>query len=277
DYASVEARTQSYRTSHSMLTADFALHPVPILADNYVWILEHHRDAWIIDPGEAGPVAQFCHSHRLKPKAILLTHAHQDHWAGVEGLMRQYELPLLGPHGMPPAIAHRIHQRLSAGDSLYMAEQTWQVVALPGHTAEHIGFYLPGAPGHLLSGDTLFSFGCGRAFYSSEQLFASLSWIKQLPSDTWIYPSHEYTAANWRFAHRVEPDNPHILSFAERLPQIGPHRPSLPVQLADELMRNPFLRCDHRTVQKAAELASRSSLNCDSDVFSALRAWKNVF
>ena len=30
-----------------------------------------------------------------------------------------------------------------------MAEQTWQV-ALPGHTAEHIGFYLPGAPGHLL-------------------------------------------------------------------------------------------------------------------------------
>lgn len=260
-----------------MLNADFVIHPVPILTDNYVWILAHHQDAWIIDPGDAAPVAQFCHSRGLKPKAILLTHLHQDHWAGVEALLALQKVPVLGPSGMPAPIAQRIDQILAPGDAISMAGRSWQVVALPGHTPEHIGFYLPGTPGHLLSADTLFSFGCGRAFYSVEQLFTSLNWIKQLPADTWIYPSHEYTAANWRFARAVEPDNPHILNFAAQLPQIGPFNPSLPVILADELRRNPFLRCGHKSVQKAAELASRSSLNCDLDVFSALRAWKNVF
>ncbi len=261
----------------SMLTADFAIHPVPILHDNYVWILEHQQDAWIIDPGDAGPVAQFCHSRNLKPKAILLTHLHQDHWAGVQELKAAYTLPVMGPKGMPPPIAQHIDRLLSPGDSVSLAQRPWQVVALPGHTAEHIGFYLPGTPGHLFSGDNLFSFGCGRAFYSVEHLFHSIAWIKALPGDTWIYPTHEYTAAKWRFAMAVEPDNPYIQSYAPRAAQISLNSPSLPVQLRDEMARNPFLRCDNKTVQKAAELASGSSLNCDSDVFSALRAWKNVF
>ncbi|HMW72169.1 MAG TPA: hydroxyacylglutathione hydrolase [Cellvibrionaceae bacterium] len=265
-----------------MLNADFVIHPVPILTDNYVWILVHNQDAWIIDPGEAAPVAQFCHSHGLMPKAILLTHLHQDHWAGVAPLLEHYPVPVLGPGGMPASIARLIAHQLAAGDTVSMAERTWQVVALPGHTPEHIGFYLPGAPGHLspghlFSGDTLFSFGCGRAFYSVEQLFTSVNWIKNLPANTCIYPTHEYTAANWRFARAVEPDNPHILTFAERLPHISPANPSLPVVLADELNRNPFLRCGHKSVQKAAGLASGSSINCDLDVFSALRSWKNVF
>jgi hypothetical protein len=58
---------------------------------------------------------------------------------------------------------------------------------------------------------------------------------------------------------------------------IGPNRPSLAVLLGDELARNPFLRYNRISVQKAAELAPGSSLKCDRDVFSALRAWKNVF
>ncbi len=260
-----------------MLNADFVIHPVPILTDNYVWILVHNQDAWIIDPGEAAPVAQFCHSRGLKPKAILLTHLHQDHWAGVAALLEQFPVPVLGPDGMPAPIARLISQQLASGDCVNMAEHVWQVVALPGHTPEHIGFYLPGTPGHLFSGDTLFSFGCGRAFFSVQQLFKSVCWINSLPPDTWLYPTHEYTAANWRFACAVEPENPDILNFAPRLPHLGPTNPSLPVLLADEIKRNPFLRYGHKSVQKAAELASGSSLNCDLDVFSALRAWKNVF
>lgn len=260
-----------------MLTADFAIHPVPTLQDNYVWILVHNQDAWIIDPGQAAPVVQFCHSHGLKPKAILLTHQHQDHWAGVAELLTHYPVPVCGPNGMPAAISCQISSRLTPSTCVQMAARAWQVVALPGHTAEHIGFYLPGAPGHLLSGDTLFSFGCGRAFYNVDQLFDSISWIASLPGDTWLYPSHEYTAANWLFAKGIEPANPFILSYADRLPDIGPNKPSLPVRLEDEIKRNPFLRCSHKTVQKAAELASGSSLYCERDVFSALRAWKNVF
>ncbi|HEY6528574.1 MAG TPA: hydroxyacylglutathione hydrolase [Cellvibrionaceae bacterium] len=260
-----------------MLTADFAIHPVPILTDNYVWVLVKNQDAWIIDPGDAEPVAQFCHRHALKPKAILLTHQHRDHWAGVADLKKTFVLPVYGPNAMPEAVAPLIDVIVIAGDCIALTGQCWQVVALPGHTAEHIGFYLPGAPGHLLCGDTLFSFGCGRAFYSVDALFTSVTWIASLPADTLLYPAHEYTAANWRFAQAVEPTNPDIQSYAARLNTIGPNNPSVPVSLGDELGRNPFLRCSHSSVQNAAELASGSSFYCDRDVFSALRAWKNVF
>jgi hydroxyacylglutathione hydrolase len=260
-----------------MLTADFAIHPVPILSDNYVWVLVQNQDAWIIDPGDAEPVVQFCHRHRLKPKAILLTHQHRDHWAGVADLKVNFALPVYGPEAMPAAIAPVIDMKVAAGEYIAMAGHSWQVVALPGHTAEHIGFYLPGSPGHLLSGDTLFSFGCGRAFYSVDELFTSVAWIACLPPDTLLYPAHEYTAANWRFAEAVEPSNPHIQAYAVHLNSIGPNNPSVPVYLSDELKRNPFLRYGYRSVRKAAEMASGSSFNCDRDVFSALRAWKNVF
>lgn len=260
-----------------MLTTDFAIHPVPILNDNYVWILVQNQQAWIIDPGDAEPVAQFCHSRQLEPKAILLTHQHQDHWAGVKALKKAYSIPVYGPAQMPTSIATQIDHIVSPGECVSIGERLWQVVALPGHTEEHIGFYLAGRPGHLFSGDTLFSFGCGRAFYSVEQLFGSIAWIASLPQDTIIYPTHEYTVANWRFAQAVEPVNPKIINFAQHLSSIGPHNPSLPVCLADELERNPFLRYGQLSVQKAAELASGSSFKCDLDVFSALRAWKNVF
>lgn len=260
-----------------MLTKDFAVYPVPILNDNYVWILVANQSAWIIDPGEAQPVVQFCHSRQLQPMGILLTHQHQDHWAAVATLKAQYSVPVCGPRQMPRAIAPLIDQILEPGDSLHLAGHIGQVVALPGHTAEHIGFYLAGSPGHLFSGDTLFSCGCGRAFYSVDKLFDSIAWIRGLPPDTWLYPSHEYTAANWRFALAVEPNNPDLISLGSRINGFGAANPSLPVQLSEELRRNPFLRYDHISVQKSAQLASGSSFKCDRDVFSALRAWKNVF
>ena len=65
---------------------------------------------------------------------------------------------------------------------------------------------------------------------------------------------HEYTQANLRFAHQVEPANEQI---AERLDHVGrlleQGKPTLPSTIAVELATNPFLRCSEPAVRAAAE------------------------
>eukprot|EP00466_Bigelowiella_natans_P004292 jgi/Bigna1/69631/fgenesh1_pg.9_\ len=65
---------------------------VPIMADNYAYILVDHRSGQcgIVDPGASTPVALACFQLGLVPHYILLTHCHQDHCGGVEELKRQF-------------------------------------------------------------------------------------------------------------------------------------------------------------------------------------------
>ena len=79
------------------------------------------------------------------------------------------------------------------------------VLAVPGHTLEHIAYFGHGA---VFVGDTLFSIGCGRLFEgTATQMSTSLGALAQLPTDTVIYCGHEYTMDNFRFARAVLPDD----------------------------------------------------------------------
>jgi hydroxyacylglutathione hydrolase len=257
----------------------FHIHAIAILEDNYVWLICRERQAWIIDPGASHPIIDYCSAHGFIPRGIFLTHAHADHWLGAAELKQHFGLPLYGPAQMPPAIASLIDTEVREGDSIDLDGSALDVWSLPGHTAEHIGYWLKdGDNGHLFSGDTLFSAGCGRVNHRAEALFSSISRIAALPPETWIYPSHEYTLANLRFAKAVEPNNPAVdRRRAEAQQQLENGLPSLPVRLCEERQYNPFLRCHEDSVKKSAQMASNSTASCDSDVFLALRAWKNVF
>ncbi|MCK5379630.1 MAG: MBL fold metallo-hydrolase, partial [Acidobacteria bacterium] len=73
--------------------------PVPILSDNYVWVLSSIDSgaAVVVDPGDAGPVLDFLDQSNLTRAAVLLTHHHSDHVGGALKVSKIWKCPVYGP------------------------------------------------------------------------------------------------------------------------------------------------------------------------------------
>jgi hydroxyacylglutathione hydrolase len=248
--------------------------PLSAFRDNYIWALIAHGQCIVVDPGEAAPVSGFLAQQDLALSAILITHRHNDHIGGVAELRERWPIPVFGPASIG-VVTHAVAE----GDEVELPGigGTAAVIAVPGHTEEHIA-YLHGK--YLFCGDTLFAGGCGRLLGSSTatELHASLQRIAILPGDTQICCAHEYTMSNLRFARAVEPDNAALLARIETctaLREVG--QPTLPSRLAEELATNPFLRTSQPDVRGAAEAHTAQALLEPAAVFAALRAWKDVF
>ncbi len=94
-----------------------------------------------------------------------------------------------------------------------------------------------------------------------------------------VYCAHEYTRSNLRFALRVEADNPDSIErirLVEEAYRAG--IPTVPSLMSTELRTNPFLRCQMVSVRNAViESMAISSESSDTEVFAALRRWKDNF
>ncbi len=213
---------------------------IPIFQDNYVWVIIKDSAAMVVDPGDASEVQSFLDKKQLQLKAILLTHHHQDHSAGVLRLREKYSAPVFASI---QSLLSSVTAFVSEPDIIKIEPfPPFTVLNIPGHTLDHIAFYH--AP-YLFCGDTLFSAGCGRIMEgTAEQLFDSLQKLASLPDNTKIYCTHEYTLANLQFALTVEPNNAAMQQRLEdcRLLRTN-HQPTLPSTMALERSTNPFLRC----------------------------------
>lgn len=254
--------------------------PIPAFSDNYIWLLTNgNEEAFVVDPGDARPVLDALERDRLKLAGILVTHHHPDHVGGVDALLSHCgQLTVYGPARSP---ATCINRPLDDGDRLEILGLAVDVIAVPGHTLDHIAYFFPdtgGAPS-LFCGDTLFAGGCGRVFEGDpEMMHASLQRLAALPAETRVYCAHEYTMANLRFARAVEPDN-ETLQERERRDAAKRERdePTVPSTVALELATNPFLRCAEGSVRGAAMRESGTAARSDADVFAAIRGWKDNF
>ncbi len=170
------------------------VHIIPVLKDNYVYAIcdDQTSECAIVDPGKAQPVIDFLSKHDLKLKEIWITHHHSDHIGGLAQLKESYNCHVLGPSKQKDKIP-QIDQEVTDLDLLSFNGHPFKVFELPGHTLDHVGYWLF-KDKLLFCGDTLFSLGCGYLFERDyKQMWNSLCKIRALPEDTLIYCGHEYT------------------------------------------------------------------------------------
>jgi hydroxyacylglutathione hydrolase len=245
--------------------------PIPAFDDNYIWLLRHEQYAIIVDPGDARPAIAALKRKQLELKAILITHHHSDHINGVQALLAYAPCPVYAPSYEQYAFAHHA---LKEGDVVQVDALglAFKVMWLPGHTLGHIAYL---SQHMLFCGDTLFGAGCGRLFEGTPaQMLSSLNRIKQLPRDTQIYCTHEYTATNIDFALSLEPDNVALQTRKASVSELRKaQQPTLPSTLSLELETNPFLRCHSTQIIQNAGTKTHDELS----VFTAIRERRNHY
>lgn len=247
---------------------------LPAYRDNYIWALAAADGrAVVVDPGQAAPVLSAA-AQGLRPQAVLITHHHDDHIAGVPELQARW--PDLAVYAPDDARIGFPCTRVGEGEQLSLLDGRFHVLHVPGHTRSHLAYH--GAD-LLFCGDTLFSLGCGRLFEGSPaQMLASLQRLARLPGHVRVCCGHEYTLANATFALCVDPDNAALQHRQkEALAMREAARPTLPVALSSECASNPFLRTHTPAVRAAVHRHAPDTGADEVAVFAALRHWKDGF
>jgi hydroxyacylglutathione hydrolase len=225
---------------------------VPAFSDNYIWLVHDAAsgETAVVDPGDAAPVLAEAQRRGWTIGQIWNTHWHPDHTGGNLAIKEATGARISGP------ASGRIPGRdvaLAEGDGVRLAEHVGRVIEVPGHTLDHIALIFD-EDRVAFVGDTLFAMGCGRLFEGTpEQMYRSLQRLSELPADARLYPAHEYTLSNARFAAHVDPDNRVLeqrLADVQALREAGTI--TLPTTVAAEVETNPFVRASNW--QEFAEL-----------------------
>lgn len=215
---------------------------IPVLHDNYVFVLQRAGRAVVVDPAVAEPVITELERQGLELVAILQTHHHSDHIGGTPALRRRWpQAAVIAPACEADRIP--LTQGVADGERFTLLGQPVEVLAVPGHTSGHVAYHLPES-GHLFCGDTLFAGGCGRLFEGTpEQMHQSLQRLAALPPRTQVWCAHEYTEGNLRWAAEQAPGDPAI---AERLAAVRAARQAgqatIPSTIELERATNLFVR-----------------------------------
>lgn len=199
---------------------------LPVLVDNFVYLVCRAGQAALIDAGEASPVFQTLEKKGLQLVNLLITHTHHDHVAGCRAIQDR-----LGVQSTSPGV--------ETGE-FEVVGTPCHALSTPGHMAVHKCYHFPKL-GVLFSGDAIINGACGRILGgTAEQYFHSLQAIKALPDETVIFGGHDYLLENMEFALSVEPGNADMLTRCDRY-RTDPAA-AIFVTLSEEKKTNPFLR-----------------------------------
>ena len=156
-----------------------AANPGPLtLTGTNSWVLG--RDpCWVVDPGPDLDEHLEALGEEVRRRGgaggIAVTHSHADHAAGVEGLLARL------PHAVPVAAANP--DAVGAGTAACRVEDgdafgPLEVIALPGHARDHLGFVADSPAGRVcFTGDAVL--GAGSVFVAAD-MAAYLEALKRL-------------------------------------------------------------------------------------------------
>ncbi|MCC6426579.1 MAG: MBL fold metallo-hydrolase [Phycisphaerales bacterium] len=201
------ARSPGLGSSSDPWIRGFALGPWQ--TNSYIIADPATKTCWIIDPS-FGPevVIDEVRANRLEPLAIVLTHAHIDHIAGIADVLEAFPglpiwihtaeaqwpgNPLLNLSDAMPITAPDPSRLLNHEDALDLGTQRWRVIHTPGHSPGGITLYHEPS-GTAIVGDTLFAGSIGRTDLPGgdfEVLEKSIrDRLYKLPDSTTCLPGH---------------------------------------------------------------------------------------
>lgn len=189
--------------------------------ENLVYIVHDHTSgrAAVVDPAWDVP-ASLARAGELGARItdVLLTHSHHDHVNGLQALLEasDAEVHLLKPEarfwGAELPRPHLHH----GGDTIEVGATPIQVLHTPGHTPGSACYHLGDA---LITGDTLFVFGCGRCDLHGgdpNQMYDTLRRLdSELPAGTIIHPGHHYAEKTTSTLAEQREGNP-FMHFTDR-------------------------------------------------------------
>lgn len=177
---------------------------------------EATKDCLIIDPGlEAEALIDFLNENGFNPVAVILTHGHIDHIAGLTELREDYPQIKVYIHKLDAEMLTQPMTNLSAmmggsfttapadsfpeeNDTIEVAGITLSVLHTPGHTPGGISLYAK-EDGIVFAGDTLFAGSVGRTDFPNGSTNQLINSIKEklftLPDETKVYPGHGPTTS----------------------------------------------------------------------------------
>ena len=169
------------------------------------------QDCLVIDPGlEAGELIEFLDEQKLNPVAVLLTHGHIDHIAGVAAMRSRFPEIKVYIHNLDAGMLTEPKINLSAmagsgfvtepedvslkeRDVIDLAGVKLLVLHTPGHTPGGISLYSK-EDSVAFVGDTLFADSIGRTDFPGGSMSQLLNGVREklftLPEETQVYPGH---------------------------------------------------------------------------------------